>query len=90
MGCAAGHSGVGVGGMGDTLAGLVGALLARGFEPYVAAAMGIHRAGMAADRLGRARAILPRDVAEMLPEVLSTWEPPGATGEVLLQLPPAT
>lgn len=85
-----GHSGAGVGGMGDTLAGLIGALLARGFEPYVAAAIGIHRAGMAADRLGRGRPILPRDVAELLPEALSTWDAPEATGEVLLQLPPAT
>lgn len=85
-----GHSGVGVGGMGDTLAGLIGALLGRGLTPFTAAAIGIQRAGMAADRLGRGRAILPRDVAEILPEVLSDRNASGARGEVLLELPPAT
>src|SRR5690606_26233747 len=38
----AGHSGVGVGGMGDTLAGLAGALLARGMGVTDAAALAIH------------------------------------------------
>lgn len=65
-----GHSGVGVGGMGDTLAGIVGALLARGIAPYEAAGLGIHFAGLAADAAGRGRPILPRDVAEAIPRVL--------------------
>lgn len=65
-----GHSGVGVGGMGDTLAGLIGALLARGIPAYEAAGLGIYYAGCAADRVGRGRPLLPRDLAEMLPRVL--------------------
>lgn len=85
-----GHSGAGVGGMGDTLAGLIGALLARGFPPFDAAAIGIHRAGLAADRLGRGRLILPRDVAETLPDVLEDPDSAQSTGEILLELPPAT
>lgn len=67
-----GHSGVGVGGMGDTLAGIIGALLARGIAPYEAAGLGIHHAGLAADAAGRGRPILPRDVAEALPSVLGS------------------
>jgi NAD(P)H-hydrate epimerase len=71
-----GHSGVGVGGMGDTLAGVAGALLARGTQVYEAAGLAIYFAGLAADRIGRGRPVLPRDVAEALPFVLSEAIPP--------------
>jgi ADP-dependent NAD(P)H-hydrate dehydratase / NAD(P)H-hydrate epimerase len=87
-----GHSGVGVGGMGDTLAGLAGALLARGNSVYEAAGLAIHHAGRAADRAGRGRPILPRDVAEALPFVLARDDENGDTSagspDVLLELPP--
>ncbi|HEX6926088.1 MAG TPA: NAD(P)H-hydrate dehydratase [Longimicrobiaceae bacterium] len=83
-----GHSGVGVGGMGDTLAGLIGALMARGLPPADAAGLGIYYAGAAADRLGRGRPILPRDVAEMLPNVLGQSVEVGGLDfpEILLEL----
>ena len=87
-----GHSGVGVGGMGDTLSGLAGALLARGIPTYAAAALAIYFAGLAADRVGRGRPLLPRDVAEMLPHVLgrSAAAPAGLRfPEIVLELPEA-
>jgi ADP-dependent NAD(P)H-hydrate dehydratase / NAD(P)H-hydrate epimerase len=66
----AGHSGVGTGGMGDTLAGVAGALLAAGAEPRVAAALALQLSGRAAEIAGRGRSLLPRDVAERLPDAL--------------------
>jgi NAD(P)H-hydrate epimerase len=65
-----GHSGVATAGMGDTLAGIVGAFLATGASPRDAAALGVHFAGRAAEAAGRGRGLLPRDVAEALPGVL--------------------
>jgi NAD(P)H-hydrate repair Nnr-like enzyme with NAD(P)H-hydrate dehydratase domain len=62
--------------MGDTLAGVAGALLARGTQVYEAAGLAIYFAGLAADRIGRGRPVLPRDVAEALPFVLSEGIPP--------------
>jgi hydroxyethylthiazole kinase-like uncharacterized protein yjeF len=87
-----GHSGVGVGGMGDTLAGVAGAMLARGTSPYEAAALAIYHAGRAADRVGRGRPLLPRDVADALPDVLLEEAVPVTAlplPEILLDLPRA-
>jgi NAD(P)H-hydrate epimerase len=87
-----GHSGVGVGGMGDTLAGVAGAMLARGTRPYEAAALAIYHAGRAADRVGRGRPLLPRDVADALPHVLVEESVPVTAlplPEILLDLPRA-
>jgi ADP-dependent NAD(P)H-hydrate dehydratase / NAD(P)H-hydrate epimerase len=70
----AGHSGVATGGMGDTLGGVVAALLAAGADPRDAAATGLHLAGRAAERAGRGRGLLPRDVAESLPRALRDLE----------------
>lgn len=69
-----GHSGVATGGMGDTLCGIVGALLGAGAPTRDAAAMAIHLAGRAAEIAGRGRSLLPRDVADALSDALS--EPP--------------
>lgn len=86
---AAGHSGVATGGMGDTLDGIVGALLAAGAEPGTAAALGVHLAGRAAERAGRGRGLLPRDVAESLPETLlaAGGSSPASEPPFLLDLP---
>jgi NAD(P)H-hydrate epimerase len=87
----AGHSGIATSGMGDTLAGVIGALLAVGSPPREAAAMGLFVAGRAAEALGPGRPLLPRDVAEALPAALALEPAPGrlALPEVRLDLPAA-
>lgn len=70
-----GHSGVATGGMGDTLSGIAGALLAAGLPPREAGAVALHFAGRAAELAGRGRSLLPRDVADALPD--SLMEAPG-------------
>ena len=61
-------------GTGDVLSGLVGALLARGMEPFEAACAGVHahqRAGrIAAGRLGLAESVVAGDVIDALAEAL--------------------
>ena len=61
-------------GTGDVLSGVIGALLARGMEPFEAACAGVHahqRAGrIAASRVGLAEAVIATDVIEALPEAL--------------------
>ena len=58
-------------GTGDVLSGTIGALLARGTEPYTAACAGVlahARAGReAADRVGAAESVIATDVIEALP-----------------------
>ncbi len=61
-------------GTGDVLSGLIGALMARGLDPFEAACAGVHahqRAGrIAADRLGLAESVIAGDVIGALPEAL--------------------
>lgn len=61
-------------GTGDTLAGTIGALLARGVEPLRAACAAVHanaRAGrIAAERIGSAESVIAGDVIEALPQGL--------------------
>jgi ADP-dependent NAD(P)H-hydrate dehydratase / NAD(P)H-hydrate epimerase len=59
------------GGMGDTLAGVLGALLAQGVDTYKAAQLAAYLHGAAADKLldGAERPLAASDVAEMLPLV---------------------
>jgi hydroxyethylthiazole kinase-like uncharacterized protein yjeF len=85
----AGHSGVATGGMGDTLAGVAGALLAAGCAPREAGALALFLAGRAAEIAGRGRSLLPRDVAEALPDAFAALEHPSAhtLPGVLLDLP---
>jgi hydroxyethylthiazole kinase-like uncharacterized protein yjeF len=87
-----GHSGLATGGNGDVLSGVVGAFLARGMEPWDAAAAALWFAGRAAEMAGRGRGLIPRDVADMLPAALlevpareSVLDLPG----IVLDLPPA-
>lgn len=68
---AAGHSGIATGGMGDTLAGIAGSLLAVGSSPQEAGALALFLSGRAAEIAGRGRSLLPRDVAEALPRAFS-------------------
>lgn len=71
--CPHGNSGMAVGGMGDVLAGLVGALLAQGQRPERAAGVAVAAHALAADRHAHAgrRGLLPMDVIEQLPAVLA-------------------
>ena len=82
-----GHSGVATGGMGDTLAGIVAAFAAAGATPRMAAALGIHFAGAAAEEAGLGRGLLPRDVAEALPTVLLRQQAKSPMPPFILDLP---
>jgi NAD(P)H-hydrate epimerase len=62
-------------GTGDVLSGVVGALLARGMEPFAAACAGVlahARAGRgAAERVGAAESVIATDVIESIPGALA-------------------
>ncbi|MDX1996285.1 MAG: NAD(P)H-hydrate dehydratase [Thermoanaerobaculia bacterium] len=65
-----GNPGLASGGSGDVLAGLLGALLAQGYEPLAAAVLGVYWHGLAADRLAArvgGPAIPAGDLAAELP-----------------------
>jgi NAD(P)H-hydrate epimerase len=86
---ASGHSGIATGGMGDTLAGVAGALLALGCAPAEAGALALFFSGRAAEIAGRGRGLLPRDVAEALPAALEEKPTPVAPFPgVFVDLPP--
>ena len=61
-----GSSDVAVAGMGDQMAGVIGAMMAAGLAPRDAAAVGLFYSGRAADLANRGRALSPRDVTEHL------------------------
>lgn len=91
---AAGNPGLATGGSGDVLSGLVGAALAQGVQPEIAAALGAQALGRAADLAARrsaARTLRPMDVVAALPDLWREWEllalaPPLARPPVLLEL----
>jgi NAD(P)H-hydrate epimerase len=73
----AGNPGLATGGSGDVLSGLVGANLAGGLEPDIAAALGAQILGRAADLAARrhtARGLRPTDVVHALPDLWREWE----------------
>jgi NAD(P)H-hydrate epimerase len=71
---AGGSPGLATAGTGDVLSGTIGALLARGTEPFAAACAGVHahqRAGrVAAGRLGSVESVVATDVIAALPAAL--------------------
>jgi ADP-dependent NAD(P)H-hydrate dehydratase / NAD(P)H-hydrate epimerase len=71
---AGGSPGLATAGTGDVLSGTIGALLARGMEPFAATCAGVHahqRAGrIAARRLGGAESVIATDVIAALPAAL--------------------
>jgi hydroxyethylthiazole kinase-like uncharacterized protein yjeF len=71
---AGGSPGLATAGTGDVLSGTIGALLARGMEPFAAACAGVHahqRAGrVAAGRLGSVESVVATDVIAGLPAAL--------------------
>lgn len=60
-----------VAGMGDTLTGVCGSLLAQGLQPATAAAVALYCSGRAAHLAGRGAALTPSDVVRWLPEALT-------------------
>ena len=66
-----GSSDLAVAGMGDTLSGVCGALMAQGLEPEVAGSVGLYLSGRAARRAARGAGLTPSDVSEHLPDVLT-------------------
>nr|MDQ2726924.1 NAD(P)H-hydrate dehydratase [Actinomycetota bacterium] len=66
--CDAGSSRLATAGTGDVLSGIIGALVARGVEPFVAAALAAHVHGRASE-LGRAEGLVASD----LPPLVSRW-----------------
>ena len=65
-----GSSRLATAGTGDILAGVIGALVARGVEPFEAAALGAHVHGRAA-ALGRSDGLVAGDLPELVSDVLS-------------------
>ena len=72
-----GNAGMATGGMGDVLAGLCGALVARLGDPFEAAALAVHVHGLAGDRLAESMGpgFLAGELADLLPAVLATRQP---------------
>ncbi|MEN9800356.1 MAG: hypothetical protein RL653_4053 [Pseudomonadota bacterium] len=73
-----GNPGMATAGMGDALAGIIGALLAQGVNPLGAATTGVYAHGLAADlvveqRTGRL-GLVASDVIDALPEVWRRWK----------------
>jgi NAD(P)H-hydrate epimerase len=66
-----GNAGMATGGSGDLLAGMIGALLAEGMEPYESACLGVWLHGcygdMAKERYG-ARTMIASDLAKIIGE----------------------
>jgi NAD(P)H-hydrate epimerase len=72
-----GNPGLATGGSGDVLSGIIGALLARGVDPFHAAASASFLFGLAADRLAERvgeRSVVPSRVAAELPTAWTAIE----------------
>jgi NAD(P)H-hydrate epimerase len=88
---ASGNPALATGGSGDVLSGIIGAFLARGLEPEIAATLGAHGMGRAAEIAAdenTARAARPSDVIAALPRVWKWWGEMPLTVEppILLEL----
>ncbi len=72
-----GNPGMATGGMGDVLAGMIGALLGQGYQPAMAACIGVFVHGLAGDlaaaELGQ-RSLTAGDVVEALPRAFEQLE----------------
>jgi len=72
-----GNPGMATGGTGDVLAGMIGTLLARGCDAFLAAAVGCYLHGLAGDRAAARHGqegLVAGDVVEAVPEVLRAME----------------
>lgn len=76
-----GNAGLAKGGSGDVLAGMIGGLLAQGFDPKYAAIGAVYLHGLIADQLSEQMSqysMLARDIIEQIPYTLKSLEPPTA------------
>ena len=86
-----GSSDLAAAGMGDTLAGVIGAFLGAGSDPADAAALGLFYGSRAADLCALGRALSPGDVTEMLPSAFADpglLAPPAGLPFVTFDQPP--
>lgn len=67
-----GNPGMGAGGMGDVLSGILGGLLVQGYDPWLAACLGVYLHGLAADRIAARQlyGFTASEVAAHLPQVI--------------------
>ncbi|MEZ4423222.1 MAG: NAD(P)H-hydrate dehydratase [Gemmatimonadota bacterium] len=84
-----GSSDLAAAGMGDVLAGVAGAGLAQGLDPFRAAGLALHDCGRAHRRVGLGVSLVPSDLIESLPHVLRLPPPSSPLGLpfVTLDLP---
>lgn len=72
-----GNPGMAKGGSGDVLAGMIGAFMAQGAEPFEAARAAAYLHGLAGDRCRdklSVRGMLPTDMTDVLPEIIKDFE----------------
>ena len=72
-----GNPGMATGGSGDVLTGIIAAFLARGMEPWEAAAAGAYIHGLAGDLAAAAKgeiSLIASDLLDFLPEAFSKFE----------------
>lgn len=70
---ASGNGAMAVGGMGDTLAGIITALVGGLYDPLDAAILGVYLHGAAGDLLARdAYTVIPEKVSEVMPSLMQT------------------
>jgi NAD(P)H-hydrate epimerase len=75
--CPTGNPGMATGGSGDVLTGVIGALLARGFEPFAAAQLGAFWHGLAGDLAAEIQgetSLVAGDLVDSLPAALRKLE----------------
>ena len=71
-----GNPGMATGGMGDVLSGIIGAFLAQGADPFLAAAAGAYVHGLAGDAVYKRKGfhMVASDLIEALPDVLKRYD----------------
>jgi NAD(P)H-hydrate epimerase len=71
-----GNPGMATGGMGDVLSGIIGAYLAQGTDPFLAAVAGAYVHGLAGDFVHKRKGfhMVASDIIETLPEILKPYD----------------
>mgnify|MGYP003957503553 CR=1 FL=1 len=72
-----GNSGLSTGGTGDVLSGMLGSLMAQGFDPFIASQIGVFLHGKAADICARElgqRGMIASDLLNTIPKAIALYE----------------